>query len=165
MFALKENNVPLPKAFATSVEFILNADFKKLLEKDELDIDGIKRIVDEFAKWALQPDKTLLGFATSSKINTLMLELQIHPENLSLLKTIDTLLEILEDFPKDSDGSANVALIAIDRSMAAWGQMHNHFPAHRDQILSIIKHLDSLRQRVEKVFPEARKFIRPGFDE
>jgi hypothetical protein len=32
--------------------------------------------------------------------------------------------EILEEFPKDSDGSAKVALIAIDRSMAAWGHMH-----------------------------------------
>jgi hypothetical protein len=73
--------------------------------------------------------------------------------------------EILEEFPKDSDGSAKVALIGIDRSMAAWGHMHKHFPAHRDQILSIIKHLDSLRQRVEIVFPEARNFVRPGFDE
>jgi hypothetical protein len=73
--------------------------------------------------------------------------------------------EILEEFPKDSDGSAKAALIAIDRSMAAWGHMHSYFSSHRDQILSIIKHLDSLRQRVEHVFPEARNFVRPGFDE
>ena len=73
--------------------------------------------------------------------------------------------EILEEFPKDSDGSAKVALIAIDRSMAAWGHMHSYFSSHRDQILSIIKHLDRLRQRVEHVFPEARNFVRPGFDE
>ena len=73
--------------------------------------------------------------------------------------------EILEDFPKDSDGSAKVALIAIDRSMAAWGAIYDHFPSHRDQILTIIKHLDGLRRRVEKVFPEARIFIRPGFDQ
>ncbi|MGD9229072.1 MAG: hypothetical protein PVF26_21395 [Desulfobacterales bacterium] len=73
--------------------------------------------------------------------------------------------EMLEDFPKDSDGSAKVALIAIDRSMAAWGHMHNYFPGHRDQILSIIMHLDRLRRRVEKIFPEARNFMRPGFDE
>jgi hypothetical protein len=72
---------------------------------------------------------------------------------------------MLEEFPKDSDGSAKVALIAIDRSMAAWAHMHNHFPSHKDQILSIIKHLDDLRKRVEHVFPEARNFIRPGFDE
>ena len=73
--------------------------------------------------------------------------------------------ELLEEFPKDSDGSAKVALIAIDRSMAAWGHMHNHFPSHQDQILGIIKHLDNLRKRVEQVFPDARNFIRPGFDE
>ena len=73
--------------------------------------------------------------------------------------------EILEEFPKDSDGSAKVALIAIDRSMAAWGHMHNYFSSHRDQILSIIKHLDGLHKRVENVFPEARNFVRPGFDE
>ncbi len=73
--------------------------------------------------------------------------------------------EILEEFPNDSDGSAKVALIAIDRSMAAWGRMHNYFPAHRDHIRAIIRHLDSLRTRVEKIFPEARNLMRPGFDE
>ena len=26
-------------------------------------------------------------------------------------------------------------------------------------------HLDRLRRRVEKIFPEARNFMRPGFDE
>jgi alpha-amylase/alpha-mannosidase (GH57 family) len=101
MFALKENNVPLPKAFSTSVEFILNADFRKLMGEDELDIEGIKKIVDEFKKWTLHPDKTLLGFVTSSKINKIMAELHANPENMSLLKTIDNLLEILRDFPLD----------------------------------------------------------------
>ena len=72
--------------------------------------------------------------------------------------------EVWEDFPKDSDGSAKVALIAIDRSLAAWGQMHNYFPGHREQILAIIMHLDRLCRRVEKIFPEARNFRRPGFD-
>jgi alpha-amylase/alpha-mannosidase (GH57 family) len=101
MFALKKNNVPLPKAFSTSVEFILNADFRKLMEAEELDIDGIKKIVDEFAKWTLQPDKALLGFVSSSKIDTMMLELQTDPEKTALLKTIDSLMEILGDFPLD----------------------------------------------------------------
>lgn len=72
---------------------------------------------------------------------------------------------MLEDFPKDSDGSAKLALIAIDRSMAAWGCLNDCFPAHRQKILSIIQHLDGLRRRVENVFPQARNFVRPGFDE
>ena len=70
-----------------------------------------------------------------------------------------------EDFPKDSDGSAKVALIAIDRSMAAWGHMHHFFPSHQDQIMAIIVHLERLRSRTETIFPQARHFVRPGFDE
>jgi len=73
--------------------------------------------------------------------------------------------EIRDPFPKDSDGSAKVALIGIDRSMAAWRGLYDCFPSHRDQILQIIVHLDRLRNRVEKIFPQARNFIRPGFDE
>ena len=79
--------------------------------------------------------------------------------------TLDDPSEILEDFPKDSDGSAKVALIAVDRSIAAWGRMYDYFPAHRDQVIVIIRHLDSLRARVENIFPKARNFVRPGFDE
>jgi hypothetical protein len=83
----------------------------------------------------------------------------------SVRGTLGNSPEVLEEFPKDSDGSAKVALIAIDRSMAAWGHMHTFFPSHRDEILTIIVHLDRLRNRVEKIFPQARNFIRPGFDE
>lgn len=67
------------------------------------------------------------------------------------------------EFPKDSDGSAKIALIAIDRSIAAWGQMRKHFPERRDDILDILVHLDRLRRMTETVFPQARAFIRPGF--
>lgn len=73
-------------------------------------------------------------------------------------------LEILEEFPKDSDGSAKVALIAIDRSMAAWGELRSHFLIREDVSLDMLRHLDRLRRTVEKVFPAARSFIRPGFD-
>jgi hypothetical protein len=79
--------------------------------------------------------------------------------------TLGNTTEMGDDFPKDSDGSAKVALIAIDRSMAAWVGVIDYLHSHREQILSIIQHLDRLRRRVEKVFPEARNFVRPGFDE
>lgn len=74
-------------------------------------------------------------------------------------------LEILDEFPRDSDGSAKVTLIALDRSIAAWGKMRKYFPEREDNILDILVHLDRLRRGVEKTFPNARAFIRPGFDE
>jgi hypothetical protein len=72
--------------------------------------------------------------------------------------------EIDDEFAKDSDGSAKVALIAIDRSIAAWGELRDHFPLFDAEILDLLLHLDRLRKSVERVFPDARGFVRPGFD-
>ncbi len=69
------------------------------------------------------------------------------------------------EFPKDSDGSAKVALIGIDRSIAAWRLMQLSLPERESSIVPLILQLERLRQRIEKVFPEAREFVRPGFDE
>jgi hypothetical protein len=68
------------------------------------------------------------------------------------------------EYPKDSDGSAKVALIAMDRSIAAWGTLLREFPSQEHSILAILVHLQRLRRRTEEQFPEARSFLRPGFD-
>lgn len=65
----------------------------------------------------------------------------------------------------DSDGSAKVALIAIDRSIAAWGIIMNERPEYEDAILQFMLKLSRLRTEAEKRFPDARSFIRPGLDE
>ncbi len=67
--------------------------------------------------------------------------------------------------PNDSDGSALVALIAINRSIGAWGRLQEHFPEKADSILKILLHLDRLHKKIEQEFPNARKFKRPGFDD
>jgi hypothetical protein len=72
--------------------------------------------------------------------------------------------EATNEFPKDSDGSVKVALIAMDRSIAAWLRMKEFFPDKTDSILTMLVHLDRLRRAAEKEFPDARKFVRPGFD-
>lgn len=64
----------------------------------------------------------------------------------------------------DSNGSAKVALIGIDRSIGAWAKLVDHFPEESDSILDILLHLDRLRKKTERTFPNARAFQRPGFD-
>jgi len=71
----------------------------------------------------------------------------------------------LSELPKDSDGSAKVALIGIDRSIAAWRLMQLSLPERDETIVPLILKLERLRNRLEKSFPQARNFIRPGFDE
>jgi len=67
-------------------------------------------------------------------------------------------------FPKDSDGSAKVALISIDRSIGAWGVLLEHFPDAEDDVLGMLVRLERMRKAIEREFPYARAFQRPGFD-
>jgi alpha-amylase/alpha-mannosidase (GH57 family) len=99
MQAMRENRIPLPRAFSTTVEFILNTDFRKLMEADELDLERLQKLVDEFKKWSYEPDKTILSFITSERMSELMKELFRNPEELSLVKDIDNLLMTLEEVP------------------------------------------------------------------
>lgn len=71
----------------------------------------------------------------------------------------------LSHLPKDSDGSAKVALIGIDRSIAAWRLMQLSLRGRDGSIVPLILQLERLRNRLEYSFPAAREFIRPGFDE
>jgi len=72
--------------------------------------------------------------------------------------------DIKEAMAYDSNGSAKIALIGIDRSISAWGSLQKRLPERSDDILDILVHLERLRKKAEKEFPNARKFKRPGFD-
>lgn len=65
----------------------------------------------------------------------------------------------------DSDGSAKIALIAIDRSLSAWSVMQNALPEKTESTVPMLIELEKLRRGIEQVFPRARDFVRPGFDE
>lgn len=65
----------------------------------------------------------------------------------------------------DADGSTKVALIGIDRSIRAWSDLRTLLAEEADSILDILLLLDRLKRKTEAVFPNARKFIRPGFDD
>jgi hypothetical protein len=73
-------------------------------------------------------------------------------------------LEDLEYFPQDANGSAKVAIIGIECSIAAWGGLLNQFPQQEHSILELLVNLKRLLRQVEAVFPSARTFVRVGFD-
>ncbi len=65
--------------------------------------------------------------------------------------------------PQDANGSAKVALLGIERSLAAWATVHSRFPDHEDIVLALGT-LKRLLRQVEASFPDARAFRRPGLD-
>jgi hypothetical protein len=71
----------------------------------------------------------------------------------------------MEEFPKDSDGSVKIALIAMEKSIEAWSALQKFFPADVKEIPTMIQLLQMLIEETEARFPQARSFVRPGFDQ
>lgn len=68
-------------------------------------------------------------------------------------------------FPKDSEGSAKIAIIAIEKSSAAWVRLFEILPSAEDTALNVLAILSRLRKLTLEEFPQAPAFKRPGFDE
>jgi len=73
--------------------------------------------------------------------------------------------EVDEHITYDCTGSAEIALLAIDESLQAWQTFLQYLPHKEDSLLNLLKHLDKLKNNLELQFPEARSFVRPGFDD
>ena len=76
--------------------------------------------------------------------------------------------ELVDDhgvpFPRDSDGSAKIAIIAIERSFAAWSLVRDRVEKEKKTAVRMMGMLLRMRSLADQYFPEARKFHRPGFD-
>ncbi len=68
------------------------------------------------------------------------------------------------DYPLDSNGSCKVSLLAMDSTIDAWEKLLNLFAELADEMVDILSQLNALRNAVEKEFPNARSFVRAGFD-
>ncbi len=52
----------------------------------------------------------------------------------------------------------------MDRSLAAWTILLRAFPQQETETLRLLAYLDRIRRLTEQEFPQARAFVRPGFD-
>jgi len=64
----------------------------------------------------------------------------------------------------DANGSAKIALIAVDQSIASWEMIRSYFPEETDELLDMLVLLTNIRKGILLNFPNALLFIRPGFD-
>ncbi len=121
----------------------INEKENLVLLKLDLNVSSTLNDYFEVIQWYLPFIEVKLARAISSKLR--------RPES--------------DEFPKDSDGSAKIALIAIERSIEAWQFLFEQLPQRQDEILKHMMLLQKIKNATEKEFPNARAFVRPGFDE
>ena len=90
---------------------------------------------------------------------------QIQVKFMRALPTFDDEEEEDDALNNDSNGSAKVALIATDRCIMAWQHIMQLLPELENDIIPLLALLQKIRTVGEATFPNARAFVRPGFDE
>ena len=68
-------------------------------------------------------------------------------------------------FQNDSDGSAKIAIVSTRRTFDAWLKLFELLPNEKENLVPILGLLQKILRKGEEDFPNAKNFIRPGFDE
>ncbi|MDO1445866.1 DUF3536 domain-containing protein [Rhodocytophaga aerolata] len=92
-------NAPLPTVFKTTVEFILNADLRKLFEEEHINLDELERLTEEVERWAVKLDVDTLDFVITKRMNAIMKLFSTNPKNTERLKYILEIFKHLKKLP------------------------------------------------------------------
>jgi hypothetical protein len=96
---LVEAGIPVPKAFLPAAEFALNTGLRKNLTRDEPDLVRISALFEEARLAGVNLDGDGLGFALQQTVERAMEKFSAHPEQLNILKNLETLVGLSDKLP------------------------------------------------------------------
>jgi hypothetical protein len=97
--ALANNDTPIPTAYRTTFEYILNADLVRCFQTDKINIRQVERIMGELSKWKLAIEDT--GKVERLAGESIFKELKrIHAEGQTIkrIERLNRLFPLLRDF-------------------------------------------------------------------
>ncbi len=97
MQAMKDKSLYIPKAFLSAVEYVLNADIKKLIKEKEPRADELKRVVTEIKRWNVALDMETLTFAIGDELGDIMEEFYVDAENTAHLERICEIIRSISE--------------------------------------------------------------------
>lgn len=100
---LRNMRMNLPKGLAAPAEFILNQDLCEAINAEEININRLKELTAEAARLSIQLDQTTIQYEVSAKINSLMEAFERSRDDIKLLSTIESMLNILSGIISDMD--------------------------------------------------------------
>ena len=168
--SLLENELEEDESFVNEKEYSGdNSDISRLINESkeipQLALEYINAVSNWFdqARSIFEENKNNSKFKDSIEVIR-WYHFFIYPK---VMRAIDGQEEdLLEtEFTKDSDGSVKVLLVSIEHSISAWGYIFLNIDDKNEDVFNIIKMLVNLQHSLENEFPNARNFIRPGFDE
>ena len=100
--ALSNNGIPIPNAYKTTFEYILNADLINILKSDKINIKEMERISGELVRWSLKiEDVGKLSRLAGDSILRELNRISNERENVKRIQRLNRMFPLLEKFNLD----------------------------------------------------------------
>ncbi|MBI4528902.1 MAG: DUF3536 domain-containing protein [Deltaproteobacteria bacterium] len=96
---LRNLRIPLPKAFRAAAEFFLNAQLRRCLEAEEIDVDRIAALLEETKIQGAPLDEQTLEFSFRRNVERLAERFSVQPGDPVLLKRLSRAATLLGKMP------------------------------------------------------------------
>ena len=85
---LSELGGPVPRAFHSAAELIINIDLHRAVNNDPIDTEAVRNLIDTAGTWQVELDGDGVGYDFKATLEKMAAELLAAPENLDSLKKI-----------------------------------------------------------------------------
>jgi alpha-amylase/alpha-mannosidase (GH57 family) len=99
MSFLKEMGLPVPKAFRTAEEFVLNLDLERIFQNEKIDLLRLEEVTNAIHRSAVEVDSVRIEFLIRRNLEKLLKTLSRQPFDEELLLYLKRLLEVLRVLP------------------------------------------------------------------
>lgn len=97
--ALANNDIPIPKAYATTFEYTLNADLLHCFQADKINIKEFERVMRELAKWELKiEDDSKVARLAGESIFKELKRISAERSNTKRIERLNRVFPLLEQF-------------------------------------------------------------------
>ena len=97
--ALANNDIPIPNAYKTTFEYILNADLLRCFQPERINIKTLERIVNEIDKWSLKIEDTeKVARIAGESIFKEIKRVRGERDNVKRIERLNRLFPVLEKF-------------------------------------------------------------------
>jgi hypothetical protein len=103
MHFLADLGVPLPKAFKTAAEIVLNVDLRRAFQEDELEPERIRSLLAETVTWQAEIDAAGLAYLFDHAIDRLADKVRGNPLSLQPLMEMAAALDLIPSLPFEVD--------------------------------------------------------------
>jgi hypothetical protein len=140
--ALSNNNIPIPNAYKTTFEYILNADLVNTFKSEKINIKEMERISGELARWNLKiEDPGKLSRLAGESIFRELNRISNERDNVKRIQRLNRMFPLLDKFNLDLDPNLHKSQNLYFQISKEEQKKDGQIPEWRDQFAWLGKNL------------------------